>query len=92
MLNDLRPKLDVLRLEHTCVLNIPNDDIFAETTMNLASKILQSWSGPNNYNFLQLFQMLFTRLRNYNTVDDGDIDFTSFNKIFILKDFKINIT
>ena len=49
----------------------------AETLTYLITKTLQSWSGPKNHSFLHLFQRLFTRLRNYNAVDDGDIDFTS---------------
>ena len=83
VLNDFRPNLGLLRVEHTCPLDIPNNDISAETVINLITKTLQSWSGHKDHNFLQLFQMLFTRLRNYNAVDDGDIDITSFKKKFI---------
>ena len=85
MLNDFRPNLDVVRVEHTCALDIPDNDISAKTIINLTTKTLHSWSGSKDDNFLQLFQMLFTRLRNYNAVDDGDIDFTSIKKIYIQK-------
>ena len=64
-------------MERTCALGIPNNDVSVETIINLIIKTLQSWSGPKDHNFLQLFQMLFTRLRNNNAVDDEDIDFTS---------------
>ena len=56
-------QIKVFRVEHTFALDIPSNDISAETIINLITKTLQSWSGPKDHNFLQLFQMLFTRLR-----------------------------
>ena len=57
LLNAFGPNLGVLRVEHTCALDIPNNAISAETIINLIIKTLQSWSGPKDHNFLQLFQM-----------------------------------
>ena len=66
-------------MEHTCALDIPYSDISAKTMINLITNTLQSRTGPEYYKFLQLFQMFFRRLRiNYNAVDDGDNDCTSF--------------
>ena len=56
-----------------------------ETITYLITKTLQSWSGPINHSYLHLFQRLFTRLRNYNKVDDVDIDFTSIQPFLYLK-------
>ena len=42
VLNDFRSNLDVLRVEHTCALHIPNNDTSAETIINLITKPLQS--------------------------------------------------
>ena len=78
MLSDFSSNLDVLRVEQTCALDVPNNDISAEAIINLITKTLQSWNDPKNHNFLELFHMLFTRLRHFNAIDDGDIDFTSF--------------
>ena len=71
VLNEFRPNLDVLRVEHTCVLDISNSDISTETIINLITRTLQSWSDSEDHNFLQLFEMFFSRLRNYNAVEDG---------------------
>ena len=59
--------------------------IFAKNMKNLITKTLQSWRGPQDHNFLQLFQVLFTRLRIYNAVDNRDRDSTSIKKILCPK-------
>ena len=41
-------------MEHACVLVIANNDISAETIINLIAKTLQSCSGPKDHNFLQM--------------------------------------
>ena len=41
VLNDFRPNLDVLRVEHTCALDILNNTS-AETIINLTTKTLHS--------------------------------------------------
>ena len=41
VLNDFRPNLDVLRVEHTCAMDILNN-ISAETIINLTTKTLHS--------------------------------------------------
>ena len=82
MSSDFNPNLDVLRVEQTCALDVPNNDISTEALIDLITKTLQSlnapWKCPKDHNFMELFHMLFTRLRNFNATDDGDIDFTSF--------------
>ena len=57
--NDLRLNLDLLRVKHTCALDVPNNDISADTIINLLAKTFQSWSGPKDHHFPQLFQCCF---------------------------------
>ena len=41
VLNDFRPNLNVIQVEHTSALDIPNNDISVEIMINLMTKTLQ---------------------------------------------------
>ena len=53
-MNDFKPNLSALRVEQTCALNLPVEDLSPDILISLITKTLLNWSGPKTHDFHEI--------------------------------------